>query len=145
MERCQEECSFPHQHQHLFIWMILRVLEVSVDLPPKAHVLKQCLVCGPSLCWAGADLMWKREMLVLLCLLLLKENSYWPVLSPCQSLENVSVTGLPPRVKLWQPPWFLWIKKQNRSPVIPSALELLSSNDGRELEQVTVIECFWLE
>jgi len=47
--------------------MILRVLEVSVELPPKAHVLKQWLVCGPSLCWAGADLMWKRETLVLLC------------------------------------------------------------------------------
>lgn len=42
---------------------------------------------------------------------LLKENNYWLVLFSSQSLENVSVTGIPLRVKLWQSPWFLWIKE----------------------------------
>lgn len=61
-------------------------------------------------------------------LLLLKENNYWPVPFSCQSLENISVTGISLRVKLWQSPWFLWIKQQRvkKTDIHPCALVLLS-------------------
>lgn len=140
MERCQEECFFPHQHQHLFIWMILRVLEVSVELPPKAHVLEQWLVCGPSLCWAGAHVKKKkRKMLVLLC-------SCWrriaigQSLSPAKAWKTFLSSEFHQDWNSSKPHGFCGRATRSNSLIISCALLLLScftsSPKGRRLGQV---------